>query len=521
MKNPLPIVVSAVVAIVSYGGFISMLAQSSVQAATSTVRLYVTPTTAGVTVGQTTPMQLRLYKDSTTKVDYVDAKLTFSTANLEVASISKQGSHFNYSNGPSTSYSNSNGTISVTGTGGELPTQSDVLVATVTFKGKAAGSGSLSYSAASAAGDMTNGGHVKNALDSRVGGVVNVSNPIASSGGSTPSNPGTPTQPATPPTTNSDEPVSSSDPTSVPDGATEPVTDTSAVEPQGMNATLEQTVAKPPVWLQFLLPAAGVAGVLGMGGLGAALYLKRRASGVTLPPIEGEELGIPMPTTETEEEQSSDVALAGNQTADSTDSGDIYTNPDRDLGEFSAQRELDYTAPLDTIAPSAERLDVDVGGSNEPAAEPTIPQASEPIVAQPPVELESVLPPEQTSQLPLPTEPILPPEENIVAQSPPPPVIAEPPVPIQSAPQLTPEPVNIPVSTFPVVEVAQQISVAQPSIAPPATNLPDGMPSTMDTTPQSAGSRVAEEYADLPDMFDVGAQRLAAEGHGDLKPAGS
>jgi hypothetical protein len=455
MKNPLPIVVSSIVAIVAYGGFMSLLAQSSVQAATSNVKLYVTPSTSGVTVGQTTALQLRLLKDSSSDVDYIDAKVTFSAANLEVVSISKQGSQFNDNGGPSTTYNNTNGTLSVTGGGQQLDRRADVLVATVTFKGKVAGSGSVSYTAASGAGEMTSGGNLKNILTTRVGGTVNVSNPI--SGGSTPGTPPPSPAPQTAPAATTpanttppaqDQPTTGADTSATPDNS-KPQETSVEKTPETVGGTIAQTVAKPPVWLQYMVPAAAVVAVGGMAALGAVLYRKRRATGVTLPPAQQNDLGIPMPTTEAAAEQGTNEVPQVGSTVAPTD----FANPDHDLPEFSAQQELDYTAPLAALAPVA------------------------PEVMSPVASVEAIAP--QQAPAP-PQEPL----SSVIQQSP------------VTAPELAP---------LPLEQFAQPAVVAQPTA-------PVSLPVQTATTPGM------EDYKNMPDMFDLGEQRLQAEGHAPLKP---
>jgi hypothetical protein len=141
------------------------------------VKLYVAPASQSVVSGNSVTVQVRLSKAANSKVDYAKADMTFSTNQLEIVSVSRSGSYFNASGGPVTSFNNSKGTLNISGSGDTLPSNADVLVASVTFKAKSAGTGTLSYTNASLAGDLLGSGSVKNALTATAGTSVLVSSP--------------------------------------------------------------------------------------------------------------------------------------------------------------------------------------------------------------------------------------------------------------------------------------------------------------------------------------------------------
>ncbi len=152
--------------------FVTLLMPYQVYAATNTVRLYVQPSSTSITVGSTVTLQIRLNKDSNSHIDYTNAIVAYPAQLFEVTTISTSGSYFVENNGPSTTYSNSAGSLQVRGSGATLPTQADVLVASVTFRAKTAGNAAIIFSNNSQAGRLLGGGNVKNYLTSTSSGTI-------------------------------------------------------------------------------------------------------------------------------------------------------------------------------------------------------------------------------------------------------------------------------------------------------------------------------------------------------------
>lgn len=197
MKKAVSIVGVFAAILLLYGGSVFLFASSDVAAADPKVKLYLAPAAVTTPVGSTVSMQVRVSKNTTAFVDYVNADMNFPAANLEVVSISKQGSYFSQNSGPTTAFSNAVGTISIKGEGVLMPIKADVLVATVTFKALKAGSANVSFSQKSQVGDMKNGGNVKNVMDAWTGSIVTIS--------SAPLQPTPPTDTESDEETNSDE----------------------------------------------------------------------------------------------------------------------------------------------------------------------------------------------------------------------------------------------------------------------------------------------------------------------------
>lgn len=182
------------------------------EAAPSQLRLYVSPSSTQVSTGTTFSLQVRLEKNTTDRVNYVYADMKFSQNLLEVVSISRVGSAFTTDNGPSIAYSNSQGTITLAGSGNDLPTPADVLVGTVVFRAKTTGTATLSFTADSKAGRQLGGTNVRNLLDTAMGATISIvtppTAPIVSSPIPQPSIPAAPTTPVTPPPASASAPES-------------------------------------------------------------------------------------------------------------------------------------------------------------------------------------------------------------------------------------------------------------------------------------------------------------------------
>ena len=236
-------------------------------AAPDEVRLYMTPVNVGIAPGATTTLQIRLSKTDGVRVDHVDAAVTFPSGLLEVTALSKAGGYFTANNGPTMAYNNAAGTLRVTGNGTTLSASADVLVATATFRTKAAGTARVNYSTSSQAGDMVGTNNIKNYLTGTAGSTLTITSPVTPNP-TTPKPPApTPSTPSPPITTPQLTPEESEDPTTSPktgspDDSPAPETD----------ANKSATPASSNTKRSVLLYA-----ILGLG-IGLCLYvaLKRR-----------------------------------------------------------------------------------------------------------------------------------------------------------------------------------------------------------------------------------------------------
>lgn len=407
MKKAFTVIAALVTVLVAYSGVVFWAANENVVAADPKVRLYLSPATSSIATGSITSLQIRLSKNTNSKVDYVNADLTFSASSLEVTSIAKQGSHFSASGGPTTSYNNTSGTVSVKGTGAELPTTADVLVATVTFKGKVAGTTSISFTAASQAGDITNGGHVNDALDMKTGGAITVSTPPKTTAPVSKITPST-TPTSTPPP---DEP--STTPTSTPTDD-----ESSPQSADDVDEEVAPVVVAEPFWRKYLWPITGGALLItGAAATAVTLVMKRRSSNQTdaaVSPVEDEE----------------DLVLEAEPTA----------TPESTVKENSSIEDEEVLAEKETVS--------------IPLSDPAKVVNTAPIAAAAPTK-------------PIPKPPTPPP---------------------------TPTPTSL---------LARPVQTVHPEPRPAASLAP---------------IRNTTDYANLPDMFDLGEKRLQDEGLGDMKP---
>ena len=156
-----------------FGGWLLLHSTGAAPSSTQ-VKLYLSPAQLGVEQGQTFSEEIRLSKSGNEKVDYVSAQLTFPAQLITIKGFNRSGSAFNNGIGLRVTYNNSNGTLSASGSGNALGSSADVLVVTITFEAKAAGQADLKFSTTSQAGALLGNNSVKNALDTMVGGVVNV-----------------------------------------------------------------------------------------------------------------------------------------------------------------------------------------------------------------------------------------------------------------------------------------------------------------------------------------------------------
>lgn len=372
--------------------FIVWAAGLSVVAATSQLKLYSSPASATVTVGNSVTIQIRLSKQTSSKVDYVNADLRFPANLLEVTSISKTGSHFTQNNSPLTSYNNSTGVINVHGSGNLLGTPADVLVATVTLRTRSVGSASISFSTSSQAGNLLGADNVKNYLDSTAGAVISITNP-----------PTTNPKPSTPPPTT--PPPSTSTPTTpsvpretAPSNSSIPDTDSvvpSSAAPSAAATTNTTTssasksadtsvLSRVPVWL---IAVAGGSLLL----IGAVVWLwwrRRRAEPMVAlsPDIPNEEYIAPETYVIASEE---DMTESGTMDAGLT----IDTMPSDNQPSIDAVLATDQVVPVqdvvsntsqpefqpiaEVLAPSPQ-VNTPIVASAQPVAPPDVPVAISP-----------------------------------------------------------------------------------------------------------------------------------------------
>ena len=467
----LPILLLSVVSIGTfYVSAVLLSAQSNVVAASPGVWMYVSPSSSTMTSGSTRNIQVRLGKDSSAKVDYAEARLHFSAAQLEIVSVSKQGSYFSWSGGPKVTYSNNSGTAVISGTGPLLPTQADVLIATINFRAKSAGSAVISLDSNSRAGDITGGSRVKDVLDGRSGATVAVSAPVSADPGTGPA-PSSPTTPESSPdeqaqdqadkptTDDSSSGVAQSDATDSPSAAN---------DDKALAGTSEADFSEKPAWQVYLLPAAGGVLALGLAGAGVLLYVRKKHQGPQLPPLEEQAEEVAMPSTE---QFATGYAQA----------------PDLDTEE-----PLVNESSEDDVQPFAAQTEVSDAPSVEPS--PTLESTINPEFEQP-SSLTDTLPTQQT-------EAVMGDQDTALADTVTAPVVPNVPPPTYT-PVIPPEPPSQPLA-YPVDAYAQPAVQEQPMqlAVPPRP-----------TTPMQTGQ---VDYANMPDMFDLGAERLRKEGLGDL-----
>ncbi len=211
-------------------------------AATPALKLYTSPSSASIRTGDVISLQIRLSKHTSDRVDYVDAQATFPAGTLAVVATSKQGGYFSLNGGPTIIYSNSKGTISVKGYSNPLPNPADVLIATISFQAKKSGKAVVNFSSSSQSGDITNGGHVKNVLDSMSGTALTISDPVVTtsggnsgSSGSTSSGSVEPTSPTAKPATTTNSPAT--------DASVTPIV-TASEDSQGQEALSADTLTQ-------------------------------------------------------------------------------------------------------------------------------------------------------------------------------------------------------------------------------------------------------------------------------------
>ena len=427
-------------------------------AAGNDVRLYVTPSSSSGPIGRNVAVQIRLSKDTNAKVDYAKADTRFSTAVLEVVSVSRAGSYFTNNGGPTTSYNNSNGTLVVSGSGNTLPTVADALLVTVTFRVKTAGAGTISFTGSSEAGDLLGGGNVKNVLNATSGSSITGESPPPAA---TPAKPATATP--TPSPTSSPQPSATTAPeTPTP---TPPATNTEDVandENTLQTTSLPEegsTPSESPTFLSSLEPWQMIAGaVLGVGLVGGAAFITvaRLRKHETMP------LQVP-------------------QSAEEMEADSINQLPTED-SFFQPQ-------PVSIVADESQvplaPVDTEASVGQPQFTSPEVPEA--PVVVAG-VEIEP-LDPAMPSPLITVTQP-----EAVASAIPDEPIAA----PMQ--PQLQPMPQ--PESYTPVTAYEQ----------PPAAVQQEAYPAPVLETPIAEEPITVGSEDEFPDMFEEGEARLRAEG---------
>jgi hypothetical protein len=457
-----------------FGGFLSTLVavfafgSSQVYAAPDVVKLYVAPASQSVVSGNSVTVQVRLSKAANAKVDYAKADMTFSTNQLEVISVSRSGSYFNATGGPVTSFNNSKGTINISGSGDTLPTNADVLVASVTFKAKAAGTGTLSFTGASVAGDLLGSGNVKNSLTATAGTSVVVSSP--------PTTPPATTQPK-PSSTSQSQPPSTQTPAPVaPDSDPENTVATRQDEQTDFSPSTGQTEAandiKAPgtrpiqIW-QWVL--SGLISLAAIGGIAYVLITKKREQSGMLPDSTPEPVSLDT-QTETIVDENAAAELLAIGSAASADAQDKHE------AEPLAQPTPVYVQP-EHIVPVEP---VSVEGVEIEPLDPAWPTR---LNSAPPAEFTAVANVAQN----VPVAPVVQPQPQVI------------------------EPVYAPQPPA-AVAIQEPIQALQPvQVVPPVAEASIPVQQVPPTAPQQTD--------DFPDMFEEGAARLTAEGLDEqLKP---
>lgn len=254
--------------------------------AAATVTLYTKASSVSVYSGSTFSLQVRLLKSTDDWVNYVDTQLSYNPAVLSIVGTSKSGSVFGSGGGPMIRYSNTTGTLSITGTSADfVPTPSDSLVATITFRAKTATQTSVGITSLSQAGRLVGQTNVKDYLMSTAGTSVTISAPPVVSA---PVSPPASTVTTPTPTTNTSTTDTKTDDTEqeVAEETTSVNTEPSTTDEQVLvpvEQEQEQTdVAEEVVteetssfgWLDWLAGSAVVLVAVG----GAAIIVRRRSA---------------------------------------------------------------------------------------------------------------------------------------------------------------------------------------------------------------------------------------------------
>lgn len=271
--------------------FVMLLSVSVVPIAhaATTVKLYTKASSVSVYSGSTFSLQVRLLKSTDDWVNYVDARLSYNPSVLSVVGTSASGSVFRNDGGPTILYSNSTGTLSITGTSADyVPTPSDSLVATVTFRAKTAAKTSVSMTSQSQAGRLVGQTNVKNYLTSTAGTSVTITSPPVVAAPTSPSvsdpvvNPTTPTTGTTTPdkSDTTDDTATNDQQVSVntePDAASEEQVAVPVIAQDATESSDDTESAATTGWLNWLYWLIGGVGAVGLT-VGAALVARRRAA---------------------------------------------------------------------------------------------------------------------------------------------------------------------------------------------------------------------------------------------------
>ncbi len=499
-------------------GFLGSYGISKLQptaAAANEVRLYTTPASASAVTGNTVSIQIRLSKTSSAKVDYVKADMKFTTSVLEIVSVNKSGSYFTGSGGPTSTYNNSNGTLVITGKGTSMSTPSDVLISTITFRLKSAGTGTLQFNSGSQAGDLLGSNNVKNSLTASTGSSITGTTPASTTTQPKPSTPSpSPSSTSSPqsPTSTTSTPATDAQTPPAPDQTTTTETTNQEVtQPtptgQAQNAEdISKSVAPSIQLWQWV--AMGVIGVGAITGAGI-LLMKRR-------------MGIEPPVVAESPESNLEAFAAG------------LVQPESAYDQFPADTQHEQGNSY-AVAPS---IQPEVVPETSPVVEPVM--TEEPVVVPTPPPVEAFVPPvepvaaAEIVPAPAPVEPAVMPTAAAVEYSP-----APTPAPI-SVEGIDIQPID-PAMPSPLAAIAEAQTTAptmsmepleqvQPEMAPveafqqpapPAVVYPEpenALPVT-EPIPQAQMAATASPEEDFPDMFEEGAARLQAEGLDEqLKP---
>ncbi len=149
--------------------FLAVIAMP-VQALAATVQLYLSPASQSVQVGNS--FTVKVYVNTTVADGYVKANIKFPAANLQVTSLSTTNTAYPYY--ATQTYDNGAGTLSFAGYG-SYQTGSALLVGTITFKAKAAGTASVTFKNTSV---IAYSQYNNNDLTSTSGGTYTLTNPV-------------------------------------------------------------------------------------------------------------------------------------------------------------------------------------------------------------------------------------------------------------------------------------------------------------------------------------------------------
>jgi hypothetical protein len=267
-----------------------------------------------------------------------------------------------------------------------------------------------------------------------------------------------------------------------------------------------------------LLPITALVGIIGAGSLGYVLYKKRLQSGVTLPDETAE--AEVMPSTEETAEGTLNPDFAVGMVDESEAEAKVMESSEPELPEFSSNESLEQPVLAEEPVPSAldsvlsqppELMPEEMRSVADQYTVPVAPPAPEPVQPLPTV-AEAEIAPQQLDE-------VLPPEvPTPAAVAPLPESVPVAPV----MPQIAQEPIA-PAQVVSEVPVAPSTVMDPPAVTQPAPMSPTAQPIVnTDIPPQTVVAAAAPvapldqtDYKNMPDMYELGEQRLKNEGFGE------